>query len=303
MNGLRWASTVGTCGILWAAVAFAAPAPPGGAAAPATPGPPPVAPADGAPTPCGPAVAGMACIPGGPFLRGRDDGPENERPQQSVHVDPFYMDLYEVTYPEYQACVKAKACRKGGPHYKGFSDARQPIVGVSWFGAREYCNWRGGRLPTEAEWEKAARGTDGRRYPWGDEKATCERAIIKDARLNGCRTGKTWPVGSRPAAIHGLYDMAGNAWEWTADWYANSYAACGADCAGPNPKGPCGGADACPGRRYRVVRGGSWFWTAMYATTSWRRRHLPANDPIFHHFGFRCARDAAPDAPGRAPRP
>jgi formylglycine-generating enzyme required for sulfatase activity len=235
----------------------------------------------------------MACIPGGEFLRGSDKGPRDERPLAAVFLGPFFMDLREVTNGDYQACVKAPACRKAGPNYKGFSDRAQPITGVSWFDAEAFCRFRGKRLPSEAEWEKAARGTDGRRYPWGDAKATCAMAIIKEGEPNGCGRGKVWPVGSRPKAVHGLYDMAGNSWEWVADWYAPSYKACGAACEGRNPRGPCGGAAECAGATLRVVRGGSWYWDASYATTTKRRSHAPANRP-FHHFGFRCAKDAAP---------
>lgn len=243
------------------------------------------------PAACGEVPADMACIPGGPFLRGSDRGPRDERPAATVEVDAFLMDLREVTVADYQACVAAKACAKAGPNYRGFSDADQPITGVSWFNAVEFCTFKGKRLPTEAEWEKAARGTDGRRYPWGDEPATCARAVIKEGEPNGCGRGKVWPVGSRPAGVHGLFDMAGNSWEWVADWYSKSYAACGAGCSGKNPKGPCGGAATCAGATERVVRGGSWYWEAPYATTTKRRSHLPGNRP-FHHFGFRCARDA-----------
>jgi formylglycine-generating enzyme required for sulfatase activity len=168
-----------------------------------------------------------------------------------------------------------------------------PITGASWFQAARYCRFRGKRLPTEAEWEKAARGTDGRLYPWGGEKATCARAIIKEGDPNGCGRGKVWPVGSRPPTLYGLYDMAGNSWEWVADWYSRSYAACGRDCQGKNPRGPCAGAPECRGHTERIVRGGSWYWDASWATTTRRRPHAPQNHP-FHHFGFRCARDAAP---------
>ena len=90
--------------------------------------------------------------------------------------------------------------------------------------------------------------------------------------------------------------MAGNSWERVADWYSPSWAACGADCEGVDPKGPCGGGDPCPGHDERVVRGGSWYWPAKHATTWHRRPHTPANKPVFHHFGFRCAAslEAAP---------
>jgi formylglycine-generating enzyme required for sulfatase activity len=281
---------------------------PAPAPAPADPDPEPAAVPEPAPEPvlapdgtpmvaCPPAPDGMACIPGGPFLRGRDDGPSNAHPRAQVWVSTFFIDRNEVTFAEFQACVAAGACEKAGPRYIDFDRPRQPINGISWFDARNFCQVQGKRLPTEAEWEKAARGTDGRLYPWGDEKATCEHAIIMGKEGRGCgvrkrgdkpETGYPAEVGSRPPNQFGVYDLSGNSYEWVADWYSRSYEHCGADCAGVDPKGPCGGADACAGYRHKVVRGGSWYWPAEYATTTFRRAHVPRNEP-FHHFGFRCA--------------
>jgi len=250
------------------------------------------------PAPCLEAeVSGMSCIPGGPFTRGSDTGPKPARPATEVYVETFYMDQNEVTVAEYKACVKRKKCAKSGPRYADFSRPKQPINGVSWYEAVAYCKAVGKHLPTEAEWEKAARGTDGRLYPWGDEPATCERAVIKDKKGRSCgvrkrgkrpEKGRVWVVGQKPPTLHGLYDMAGNSYEWVADWYSKSYEACGEDCLGLNPKGPCGGKDTCPRHHDKVVRGGSWYWPAEHATTIYRRRHVPSNRP-FHHFGFRCA--------------
>lgn len=240
---------------------------------------------------------GMACVPAGPFIRGDDQGPPNARPAATIWLQTFLMDLHEVTYAEYKACERARRCPRSGPAYSDFDRPRQPINGISWHDAVAYCAAQGKRLPSEAQWEKAARGPDGARFPWGDEPATCERAILKDERGRGCgvkklgdkpETGRPWEVGSRPPGRYGLYDMSGNSWEWVADWYASSYAACGDACLGVDPRGPCGGADACPGHRRKIVRGGSWYWDASYATATWRRAHVPDNRP-FHHFGFRCA--------------
>lgn len=241
----------------------------------------------------------MACIPGGAFLRGTKDGPENARPQSVVWVQTFYMDVNEVTVAEYKACVKAGNCPQAGPKYVDFDRPQQPINGPSWFDAKAFCEAHGKRLPTEAQWEKAARGTDGRLYPWGDEVATCERAIImgktegrgcgKQKRGKDPEKGRPWVVGQRPANQYGLYDMAGNSWEWVEDWASKSWEACGADCQGIDPKGPCGGGgERCKGHTRKIVRGGSWYWPAEYATTVYRREHFPTNEP-FHHFGFRCA--------------
>ena len=253
----------------------------------------------GAPAPvaCAAAPAGMACVPAGPFVRGSDDGPENTRPAARVWLQTFYMDLNEVTYAEYKACVKARRCDPSGPGYTDFDRPRQPINGIRWFDADKYCRAQGKRLPSEAQWEKAARGPDGAMHPWGDEPATCERAIIKDETGRSCgvkklyskpETGRPFEVGSRPAYRYGLFDMAGNSWEWVADWYARDYAECGADCVGVEPRGPCQAAEACPGFKRKLVRGGSWYWDAAHATAIYRRPHWPENQP-FHHFGFRCA--------------
>jgi len=250
------------------------------------------------PQPCREAqVEGMSCIPGGAFTRGHDEGPKHARPAAEVYVETFYMDQNEVTVAEYKRCVREKKCPKSGPRYADFNRPKQPINGVSWYDAVAYCQARGKHLPTEAEWEKAARGTDQRLYPWGNEPATCERAVLKDERGRGCgvkKRGKhpeksrVWEVGQKPPTLHGLYDMAGNSFEWVADWHSKDYTACGEACLGVNPKGPCQGAETCPKHSHKVVRGGSWYWGPPYATTIFRRRHVPSNRP-FHHFGFRCA--------------
>jgi sulfatase modifying factor 1 len=240
----------------------------------------------------------MVLIAEGTFLRGNDHGPANERPRASVEMSAFYMDAYEVTVEQFDACVSAKACAPAKTNYSDYSRPRQPKVGVTWFDAVAFCKAQGKHLPTEAEWERAARGVDGRTYPWGDEPATCERAVIMDERgrrscgvekLHGHPDkGRTLEVGSRPPSPTGLYDIAGNSWEWVYDWASASYAACGDACRGRDPRGPCGGALVCPGHHERVVRGGSWYWPAEYATTTYRRFHAPENKP-YHHFGFRCA--------------
>lgn len=250
--------------------------------------------------PCGEVPPGMACIPGGPFIRGTDDPKKkNAQPAETVWLQTFYMDLYEVTYADYKACQASKECRRGGPLYNDFSRPTQPIVGPNWYAAVRYCEVQGKHLPTEAQWEKAARGPDGARYPWGDEEATCDLAVIKDERGRSCgvlkkrehpKKGRTFVVGSRAPGVYGLYDMAGNAWEWVYDWASPSYAACGDACRGTDPKGPCDGAGKCRGHEQRVVKGGSWYWDSTYATGYHRRTHFPINEmQNFHHFGFRCA--------------
>lgn len=262
------------------------------------------------PTPCELEIEGMSCVPAGTFIRGVDEdshecdqhsqphsGNMGTTPAAEVWLDTYYVDLTEVTNAAYQACVAAGACEEDGPRYADFDAPQQPITGLSWYNAQRFCEARGKHLITEAEWEKAARGPDGEDYPWGDEPASCERAIIADASGRACgvrkrgnhpENGRVWEVASRPAGRYGLYDMIGNAEEWVADFWAGDWADCGEACAEPNPQGACAGQERCTGRSYRVVRGGSWYWPAEHATGYHRRAYRPSNEPP-HHFGFRCA--------------
>lgn len=305
--------------LLLAACAAAPPPPvaPPVAAAPVLP--PPPAPPPPPPLPRSPegveiapcpdrSPPGMVCVPGGPFVRGTDQPHacsqgENRRertgygPPATVWVSSFFVDATEVTHGAYQACVQAGRCTKGGPAYNDYDRPNQPITGVSWFQARDFCAAHGKHLPTEAEYEKAARGPDGDDTPFGVGPPTCEQAVVMDARGRSCGTpkappnpekGRTLEVGSRPAGRYGASDLVGNAEEWVADWFAVDLAACGAACGGTDPKGPCGGADACPGHALKMVKGGSWYWDATHATGWHRRPHVPSNSP-YHHFGFRCA--------------
>ena len=248
--------------------------------------------------PCATAPAGMACVEGGPFIRGSDDGPEMARPQAVVWQQTFFMDINEVIYADYMACERQGKCNKAGPKYRDFDRPQQPINGVSWYDAVKYCEVHGKHLPTEIEWEKAARGTDGRTHPWGNEPSTCERAVIMDETGRSCgikkkgsepEKGRVWEVGQKPAYLYGLKDMIGNSYEWVADWYSHSWADCGEKCLGINPKGPCDGKEPCKKHHRKVVRGGSWYWGPDHNNALYRREHIPANHPAYHHFGFRCA--------------
>ncbi len=234
----------------------------------------------------------MKCIPGGPFLRGSNSHGRNERPQSRVVVSTFYLDQHEATNPAFSRCVQLKLCKrpKNYLRYRGFHGRTQPAVPVSWYNALKTCLLLGKRLPTEAEWEKAARTTDGRTYPWGNERPRC-----KWAHYRGCKPATTKPVGSFAANPYGLYDLAGNGYEWVMDWatpcYKGCKRACGVDCEGPDPQGPCRGTLDCKRHRRRhrrrVLRGGSWYWSSNHNRTSWRRFAAPRSGG--HRLGFRCA--------------
>ena len=232
-------------------------------------------------------------IPAGAFQMGSKEEDRDERPVHEVHVDAFHMDKYAVTNASYAGFVAATGHRSpecagsgkadwnrwsGGEPPEGYGD--HPVVDVSWDDAVAYCEWAGKRLPTEAEWEKTARGTDGRAYPWGDEEADYRRAVMDDGGGNGCGEDRTWPVGSKPlgASPYGVHDMSGNVWEWVSDWYEGEYYS---ESPSRNPEGPSTGSD-------RVLRGGSWGDAADHLRAAGRPYYLP----VFRHysFGFRCAR-------------
>lgn len=274
-----------------------------------------------APAPAAPAVSGsgtqlpevpedMCLVPGGEFTMGADDeGEQDERPAHRVTVATFLLDTTEVTNQAYGECVKAKRCEPSASlagsklvhgRARDFKIPDHPVVGVSWFDAKAYCEFRGKRLPTEAEWERAARGDDGRHYVWGNEEP--------DPKRHGVFAGRptTEPVGSYPEGRgpYGNLDLAGNVWEWTADEY-DPYAYRRATAAKGVP-GSCEeiketqndlrahhkqgftGTNPIPYECERVLRGGAYNYAAKGLRVS-NRVHHPAGFRIAVA-GFRCAK-------------
>lgn len=228
----------------------------------------------------------MVTIPAGEFLMGNPEGKgrADEWPQRSVYLDAFAIDQVEVTNERYMAFVTTTGHRTPPNPYgtgplssiKGIEQL--PVVQTTWYDAKAYCSWAKKRLPTEAEWEKAARGTDGRLFPWGNEPATLKRANF-DREWEDEKT--LYPVGSLPDgdSPYGVKDMAGNAREWVSDWYDPDYYkhAPNLNPQGPDKKGVV-----------RSIRGGSWHSPVADITTSARGRGGFALQT--HGTGFRCAR-------------
>jgi serine/threonine-protein kinase len=226
----------------------------------------------------------LVYVPAGPFLIGSKKGEEgavfNEQPQRTVTLDAFWIDQTEVTNAMYALCVTAGACQpplKMGSstrvtYYNDAEFRNFPAIFVSWEDANTYCQWAGRRLPTEAEWEKAARGTDGWIYPWGNQLPVCDLT-----NYNYC-VGDTSRVGNylNGASPYGALDMAGNVYEWVADWYSRDFYQKGPS---DNPHGPASG-------ERRVTRGGSWTYGWERVRTAYRDYPLPTAKE--HYIGFRC---------------
>jgi len=216
----------------------------------------------------------MVYVPAGEFVMGSPDskGYDDEHPQHSVYLDAFWIGETEVTNAQYERCVDADVCKLAGcMDDDRFNKPYQPVVCVSWYDAEKFCNWAGLQLPTEAQWEKAARGNDSRKYPWGNEYPDCDKA-----NYSGC-VGEPLAVGGRFAGVspYGALDMAGNVWEWVTDWYGEDYYA---HSPGHNPPGPDAG-------HRRVLRGGSFYSPESYVRCSYRGRSGPYSR--FRNFGFR----------------
>lgn len=228
--------------------------------------------------------APLVFVPAGEFTMGSEVLP-NEKPIHTVNLDGFWIDQYEVSNTLYQKCVEAQACQ---PPVEGYTDqhpdgyftnpkySNYPMANINWSDADRYCQWAKKRLPTEAEWEKAARGTDARIFPWG--------ATFDPKRVNSSYNLDlvTVAVDSYPDGVspYGAYNMAGNVWEWTADWYDEDYYT-----TSPHngPTGPLTGT-------LKVLRGGGYGVFDAAMRTSLRRDMDPVTSVPY--IGFRCVRSA-----------
>ena len=227
----------------------------------------------------------MISIPAGPFIRGTNNGGFDERPQRTLVLGAFAIDRYEVTNFQYQQFVDATGHRKSGPparYAKNMSkmlSINQPVVYVSWEDAEAYCHWKGKRLPTEAEWEKAMRGSDGRLWPWGnvEQPNGANWARVQDGHEVSAIVG-TFQTDKSP---YGVMDGAGNVMEWVDDWYAERYFE---EAPEQNPQSPENGV-------FRVLRGGGYTTTGADIRITSRSKMVP--DFRDETIGFRCADSGA----------
>lgn len=225
---------------------------------------------------CGVSITGATCQP-------------DEKPEHSVTISTFKMDRTEVTQAQYQKCIDARECDKPSCGFDSGANTDKPVVCVSWRDASKFCEWMSKRLPTEAEWEFAARGkVAGALYPWGTAEPSCEYAIMYDGNKDGCGTGKTASVCSRSPkgdSPFGLCDMAGNVKEWVADYYQSDYYK---SSPAQDPKGPSFGTN-------HLVRGGGYSHDPLGGSgsvdlRSVNRELIVIDSGLDGEIGFRCAR-------------
>jgi len=233
----------------------------------------------------------LVYVPAGEFTMGSDSGSDDEKPVHTVTLNAFWIDRTEVTNAMYAKCVQNGACTAPSStesytrdsYYSNSEFDNYPVIYVSWEDAKAYCSWADRRLPTEAEWEKAARGTDANVYPWGN---TFDGTLVNfcDTNCSFDWANKSFddkyadvaPVGSYPSgkSIYGAVDMAGNVWEWVEDWY---------DAYPGNTE-----SNSSYGTTYRVLRGGSWDHYYYYVRSALRNRVNPTDTS--NVIGFRCSR-------------
>jgi len=247
----------------------------------------------------------MLLVPGGTFTMGTDTGGEgDERPAHAVTLAAFWLDRTEVTQAAYDECVAARACPPPDPgilaSFSGlFKGPKKPVIGVSWFAARDYCKWKGKRLPREAEYERAVRGDDGRRYPWGSDAPTHDKTVFE---ANATEDVGTHPSGRGP---YGHDDLAGNVWEWIDDDYDPfAYARPRASEGRPGTcdeivvaqnklraEGKQGftGSNPIPTECEKSIRGGAYNYPASGLRSTNRIHHPPSFK--LRMTGVRCAKD------------
>jgi formylglycine-generating enzyme required for sulfatase activity len=230
--------------------------------------------------------ANMILIPKTEFTMGSAEH-SDETPHQVV-LDSYYMDKFETSNQEYKDFMRSSG--HPAPAYwddPRLNNANQPVVGVNWYDANAFCEYKGKRLPTEAEWENAAKGPDGSHYPWGHK--------VSPTKANyGQNVGKTKPVDSYPEGVsgYGTYNMAGNVFEWVSDWYDPNYFKVSASL---NPQGPPTGYNFANQGPVKVLKGGSWLAPASSLHTSHRFWNQPENNSYGVGLGFRCAQSVEGD--------
>jgi formylglycine-generating enzyme required for sulfatase activity len=218
----------------------------------------------------------MVRVPAGEFEMGSTFGGDTEQPVHSVSLEAFWIDRTEVTHGMYGSCVEADACEAPRCARAVTPGDDDPATCITWADAQGYCTWAGSQLPTEAQWEYAARGPQDYLFPWGDASPTCDQAQFAEC------DGEALPVGSLPAGASwcGALDLAGNVSEWVADWYSDDYYA---RSPAVEPTGPMSGTD-------RVTRGASWIYGPLLVRGTYRLWHDPSDWRF--DLGFRCAREA-----------
>lgn len=231
----------------------------------------------------------LVYVPGGRYKMGSDEL-DSERPAHSVTLNPFWIGRYPVSNAQYARFLQANPGIQPPPSwgYKGFDLSEQPVVGVSWYDAQAYCGWAGLQLPTEAQWEAAARGQDGRRYPWGDTEPSPALACFQKGMLHPAVVG----FHEHGAGPNNTLDQAGNVWEWCEDYWHNSYDGRPTDGSVwlARPEVPTRSVGLLEPYEVRIVRGGAWYCHAFYLVSS--RRHCNIAKKRFDYLGFRVVRPA-----------